>query len=54
MVDLPRRIILTGFPLLFCYVPSVVTAESLILDEITVRGKQQQSIEEELTIREVR
>ncbi len=54
MVHLPRRVILTGIPLLFCYDPSVVTAESLILDEITVRGKQQQSIEEELTIREVR
>lgn len=29
-------------------------SESLILDEITVRGEQQQSIEETLTIREVR
>jgi len=32
----------------------MAAAEPVILDEITVRGKQQQSFEEELTIREVR
>ena len=40
--------------LIFFVQPGSVQSESLILDEITVRGEQQQSNEENLTIREVR
>lgn len=40
--------------LAFFVQPGFVQSESLILDEITVRGEQQQSYEENLTIREVR
>ena len=43
--------------LLGCMVPALLNsahAESLIVEEITVRGQQQQSNEENLTIREVR
>jgi iron complex outermembrane recepter protein len=54
MAYLHTRIVRIGFPLLFCCIPTVGAAESVILDEITVRGKAQQPIEEELTIREVR
>jgi iron complex outermembrane receptor protein len=49
-----RHIVRTGFPLLLLCIPSTAFSEAVILDEITVRGKQQQPIEEELTIREVR
>lgn len=51
----PNRFIhFTLAGLIFFWQPGTVRSESLILDEITVRGEQQNANEENLTIREVR